>query len=249
MNTRKPRVSSTGPSGQGDHVSTAGAAPILDDEAGYRLVGPPSALGADEAALLPPSATADGTLRRMLVSALTLFGARGYHAVPVREIARGAGVRASSMYEHRASKEDLLLDLMIVGHEEHHRWLAEAVAAADATPPARVVAYMDAHVRFHATYRMLARVCNRELGALSPERLQPVMAVRQASVELLMDVLRDGQQAGVFAVPDIYLAAAALGAMGLRVAEWYTPAADISVDALAGTYSQFALRLVGCRET
>jgi len=247
MTTREPGMSRTESPGQGDDVSTAGAAPILDDEAGYRLVGPPTALGAEESALLPPSATADGTLRRMLVSALTLFGARGYHAVPVREIARGAGVRASSMYEHRASKEDLLFDLMITGHEEHHRWLVEAGEAAEPTPPARVRAYMDAHVRFHATYRMLARVCNRELGSLSPERLQPVMAVRQASVELLMDVLRDGQQQGVFAIPDLYLAAAALGAMGLRVAEWYTPEADISVDTLAHTYAQYALRMVGCR--
>jgi hypothetical protein len=91
-------------------------------------------------------------------------------------------------------------------------------------------------------------VCNRELGSLGPERLEQVMLVRQSSVELLMHVLRDGQEAGVFDIPDVFLAAAALGAMGLRVAEWYTPATGISVDTVARTYSGFALRLLGCRD-
>jgi AcrR family transcriptional regulator len=153
------------------------------------------------------------------------------------------------MYEHRASKEELLFDLMLVGHEEHHRWLEEAGRAAGADPAARVAAHMDAHVRFHATYPILARVCNRELGSLGPERLEQVMLVRQSSVELLMHVLRDGQKAGVFDIPDVFLAAAALGAMGLRVAEWYTPATGISVDTVARTYSGFALRLLGAGRT
>src|SRR5579859_2782779 len=115
---------------------------------------------------LPPRATADGTLRRMLLSALVLFAERGYHAVPVREIARGAGIRASSMYEHRASKEELLLDLMLIGHEEHRAWLRDALAGAGTEPRDQIVAVMRAHVCFHATYPLLARVCNRELGSL-----------------------------------------------------------------------------------
>src|SRR5579859_1625054 len=117
---------------------------------------------------LPPRATADGTLRRMLLSALVLFAERGYHAVPVREIARGAGVRASSMYEHRASKEELLLDLMLIGHAENREWLQSAWASAGDDHRARLGAVVRAHVRMHATYPLLARVCNRELASLSP---------------------------------------------------------------------------------
>src|SRR5579884_4312350 len=98
-------------------------------EAGVRrldLAGPAPLLAEDGVELLPPRCSAEGTLRRMLVAALTRFGERGYHAVPVRDIARGAGVRASSMYEYRASKEDLLFDLMRMGHEEHRDWLVAA---------------------------------------------------------------------------------------------------------------------------
>lgn len=203
---------------------------------------------ADEESLLPERATARGTLRRMLISALVRFAERGYHAVSVREIAGGAGVRASSMYEHRASKEELLLDLVLLGHEEHRSWLLGALAAAGDDPRDRIVALVRAHVRFHATYPMLARVCNRELGSLSPESLERVLEVRRASERLFMETVAAGVRAGVFDVPNVFLAGAALGALGIRVAEWYRPDAEVGVEEIADAYALFVLRMVGCGE-
>jgi AcrR family transcriptional regulator len=199
----------------------------------------------DPETLLPARATADGTLRRMLLSALVLFAQRGYHAVPVREIARGAGIRASSMYEHRASKEKLLLDLMLIGHEEHRAWLIEARQSAAGSPRGEIEAVMRAHVRFHATYPMLARVCNRELGSLSDESLAQVLEVRRSGERLFISIIEAGVDAAVFTVPDSYLATAAIGAMGIRVAEWYRPNAEVSIEAVADAYALFTLRLLG----
>jgi AcrR family transcriptional regulator len=195
--------------------------------------------------LLPARATADGTLRRMLLSALVLFAERGYHAVPVREIARGAGIRASSMYEHRASKEKLLLDLMLIGHEEHNAQLVAALHGADDDPRSQIDAVVRAHVRVHATYPMLTRVCNRELGSLNEDSLSTVLEVRRATERVLTTTIERGIEEGVFSVPDSYLATAALGAMGIRVAEWYRPNSDLSIDAVADAYAVFSLRLLG----
>ena len=216
---------------------------------GRRDVGAPApAPATDPETWLPPRATADGTLRRMLLSALVLFAERGYHAVPVREIARGAGVRASSMYEHRASKEELLLDLMLIGHAENHEWLRTAADDAGDDPRTRLTAVVRAHVRMHATYPMLARVCNRELSSLSAASLERVLVERRAAERIFLGTIQSGIDAGVFAVPDAYLATAAVGAMGIRVAEWYGPAAPYAVDEVAGAYATFALRLVGCAQ-
>ncbi|HUY64194.1 MAG TPA: TetR/AcrR family transcriptional regulator [Acidimicrobiales bacterium] len=211
-------------------LDLGGPAPLLDGEATY---------------LLPPRLTAEGTLRRMLEAALIRFGERGYHAVPVRDIARGAGVRASSMYEHRASKEELLVDLMMAGHEEHRDWLATARRESGDDPRDQMRAIVHAHVRFHATYPLLARVCNRELGSLSPARLDAVLRVRNAAVDLIRDAIERGVGQGVFRVPDVYLAAAAIGAIGIRVAEWYTPESGFGVEEVADSYALFALRLLG----
>ncbi len=201
----------------------------------------------DPEALLPPRAAVDGTSRRILISALVLFAERGYHGVPVREIARGAGVRASSMYEYRASKEQLLLDLVLLGHEEHADWLLRAIDGAGADPVTRMTDLVRAHVRMHATYPMLARVANRELAALRPDALERVLEVRRGSEELIEGTVRGGIDAGVFQVERPWLAVAAIGGMGIRVAEWYGPAAGFSVEEVAETYADYALRLLGSR--
>lgn len=225
---------------------TAVPSAALPQPAGRPDLGAPAPFNAaDHETLLPPRATADGTLRRMLLSALVLFAERGYHAVPVREIAAGAGIRASSMYEHRASKEMLLLDLMLIGHQEHRSWLVEAIASGDGDPRSEIEALVRAHVRIHATYPMLTRVCNRELGALSNESLAEVLAVRRAAEQLFTTTIETGVASGAFTVPDSYLATAAIGAMGIRVAEWYRPDADLSIDAVADAYALFTLRLLG----
>ena len=73
----------------------------------------------------------DGTRRRLWEAALTCFGERGYHGVSVREIAKMAGLQAGSVYSHVSSKEQLLADLMPLGHEEHRDMLRGAPRAGD----------------------------------------------------------------------------------------------------------------------
>jgi hypothetical protein len=40
------------------------------------------------------------------------------------------------------------------------------------------------------------------------------------------------------------LAVAAIAAMGLRVSEWFEPGGSRTVDEVAGTYAEFALKLL-----
>lgn len=200
---------------------------------------------ADWESLLPARVSADGTSRRILLSALVLFAERGYHAVPVREIAQGAGVRASSMYEYRAGKEDLLRELLVIGHEEHRHRLRAALAVAGDDPAERVRELVRAHVAFHATYPLLASLCNRDLGSLSAAGLEAVLTVRREAEGLIMQTIREGVEAGVFTAGDPWLAGAAIGGMGIRVAEWFGPAAGYELEDVADAYADFALKLLG----
>jgi len=49
---------------------------------------------------------------------------------------------------------------------------------------------------------------------------------------------------GVFEVDDPFLATAAIGAMGLRVAEWWGTYPDYTVEQVAETYAEFAVKLL-----
>ena len=199
---------------------------------------------AEEPQLLPPRATVDGTRRRLWEAALTCIGERGYHGVSVREIAKMAGLQAGSVYSHVSSKEQLLADLMLLGHEEHRDMLRDALLDTDSDPLDQIRALIHAHVVMHATYPLLARVCNREMGSLSPANRDRVGGVRQEAERLILQVVERGVRLGVFDAPEPWLAVAAIGGMGIRVAEWWNP--DLGYDAgdVAQNYATFAVRLL-----
>lgn len=199
---------------------------------------------APDGPLLPPRATADGTHRRVLEVALVQFGERGFHGVSIREIAAAAGIRASSVYAHIESKEQLLFQLMLVGHEEHHEALRLALLESGPEPVAQIEAVTGAHVRFHAAYPLLARVSNRELAALGAYSRDRVLAVRHHSEQLFVDVIERGARLGVFEIDHPWLGLAAIGGMGIRVAEWWDPGLGFDVESVAAEYARFAVRLL-----
>jgi AcrR family transcriptional regulator len=203
---------------------------------------PPQA--AEAGPLLPPRATANGTLRKLLEAALIGFAERGYHGVSTRDLAAATGVRPSSVYAHVRAKEDILLELTLIGHGEHNERLRKAVLAAGSDPRDQITAVVREHVAVHATYPLLTRVCNRELHALSPANAERVMAVRDDSTQLLVDVIARGVETGVFHCDDVWLAAAAIGAMGIRVAEWFEPGGPIAVEEVSETYAQLARKML-----
>ena len=199
------------------------------------------------APLLPPRARADGTQRRVQETALVLFAERGYHGVSMRDLATEVGMRASSLYVHVASKEELLVELILLGHEEHRDGMRQAVLDAGGESAAsQLAAATRAHVRMHATYPMLATVANNELRSLSPEAQRTVHAVRGDAEGMLRDIIDRGVRLGEFACPDTWLAMAAIGAMGIRVASWYRAGeSPYPVELVCDRYAEFALRIAG----
>ena len=194
--------------------------------------------------LLPPRAQLTGTARRLQEAALVLFGQRGYDAVSVRDIAAEIGVKASSLYAHVPSKQRILVDLVRLGHEEHRDALRAALLEAGSGPEEQLAALTRAHVLVHTAYPLLTRVCNRELGSVEEAYRTEILAVRVDSERLLFDVIERGQRLGTFGPVDAVLSVAAIGAMGIRVADWWQADLGVSAQELADTYADFALRIV-----
>jgi AcrR family transcriptional regulator len=200
-----------------------------------------------EEMLLPPGVTPPGSRGVILGAALRLFAERGYGGTSVRDIAKATGIQPATMYSHYPSKEHVLSELIKIGHEEHHRRLRVALQDAGTDPRLQLAALVRAHVRTHADYPMLTVAANSELHALSPKFAAPTLELRRQSEQLFADVIQRGVKSRVFKTPDAWLAMAAIAAMGLRVANWYTPAFDKSADDVAGIYAEFALRMLGAK--
>jgi AcrR family transcriptional regulator len=225
-------------------AALAPGATAVDDARLVRLTQQAGARASDIGALLPPRAQASGTLRRLHETALLQFAERGFHAVSVRDLTRSLGMQPSSLYAHLPSKQHLLGDLIRLGHEEHRDRLRLALLEAGNEPHEQLTALTRAHVRVHATYPRLTRLCNRELGSLLEEHKAVVLAIRLDANQLFLDVVERGQRLGAFAPVDPMLAVAAIGAMGIRVAEWWRPDVGVSVEEVEETYATFARKLV-----
>jgi Tetracyclin repressor-like, C-terminal domain len=73
--------------------------------------------------------------------------------------------------------------------------------------------------------------------------------VRRRSEALLAEVLAMGRQQGVFDIVHLEATAAAIGGMGIRVANWYPmPEAGLDPSQLADVYAALALRMAGATQ-
>jgi AcrR family transcriptional regulator len=197
------------------------------------------------AVALPEGVTPPGTRGRILLGALKLFAEFGFHGTSIRDIAAEVGINSATLYSHYPSKEQVLADLVLIGHEELHRYLQEALLSAGTDPADQLSALVRAQVRAHADYPLLALVANQELHALSPERAAPALALRQQATDLAARVLDSGVRSGAFTVDDPLLAGLAITAMGIRVASWFGPDQPYTRDQLADAFARYALRIVG----
>lgn len=76
----------------------------------------------------------ENTRAKLLRAALQAFSTRGFHGTSARDIAEGAGMSPASVYVHYPTKEDLLFQLSLAGHQDVQTVVAQA--AARSTEPA-----------------------------------------------------------------------------------------------------------------
>jgi AcrR family transcriptional regulator len=196
-------------------------------------------------AVLPESAGQDGTRRRILEIALRLFASEGFHGASIRDLARALEMQPSGLYAHFSSKEQVLAELVRIGHETHLERLRAALIAAGGDPADKLRALVRAHTLLHATYPHLAVVVNEEMFALPPELAAPAIALRAQGSALLLEAIEHGVAAGRFVAAHPMTVAAAIGAMGLRIPYWYRPGPELDPERLADLHADLALRMLG----
>ncbi|HVV38222.1 MAG TPA: TetR/AcrR family transcriptional regulator [Acidimicrobiales bacterium] len=197
----------------------------------------------ETATLLPPGIDLPPAKRRLYETAMELFGRDGYHAVSIRDIATALGQQPSAIYFHVTSKQELLFELALMGHRSHFETIRNALLDAGADPHDQLRSVVAAHVRGHLTYPSMARLTNREMRALPPDELKTVLDIRTQTEQIFIDVLDRGVRLGAFHCDDTFLAAKAIGAMGVRLPEWWTPDGPRTPEQIVTAYTEYALKL------
>lgn len=184
----------------------------------------------------------------MKSAAVRLFGAKGFAATGIREIARESGISVASLYHYMATKEDLLLSLMLDGMNS---LLGPAMnTISSGRDEAEVLCgLVDVHIEFHCNRAALARVTDAEIRALNGAARQSVLALRDSYEELWQEAIERGAAAGLFHVPQPRLTTFALLEMCTGVSHWYSPGGRYTVAAISDYYSALSLRMLGYRKS
>jgi AcrR family transcriptional regulator len=199
---------------------------------------------AQPTALLPPLPGFSPARRRVFEAAILLFGQRGFHAVSVRDIASHLGLKPMALYTHTKSKQNLLFEIVRIGFDTHRAALATALLEAGADPVDQIRALCAAHVRIHLEYAPLARVTNREVSHLESRFDEALTVMRAEAVRSFQEVVARGQRLGVFVDEDPRLLVQAVGGMGVRAPEWWTPESGIAAESVVASYTEFAIRIL-----
>jgi len=87
----------------------------------------------------------------------------------------------------------------------------------------------------------------REEKNLSKAALDEINELRKRFDRVLSDLLQQGVAAGEFDVPDVRLAALAIGGMISWAYTWHRPSGRLTLDEMGGKMGHLALRMVGAR--
>lgn len=204
----------------------------------------------DEAfATAPDLAHLTPAARRVLATSAALFYRRGAAGTSVRDITSACGLTPGALYNHFASKDDVLYALVDHGHTSLERRIATALEDVGAAAAARTSAWVRAYVMGHLVHPELAQVVRREYLHLSPDRYLQTVRRRRALRSELSELLRTGAGADAFDLIGGADAATRVAVMVLdmcsRTSEWYDPRRNVSPARLADHYVTAALRLAG----
>lgn len=181
---------------------------------------------------------------RVLTAARDLFYARGYTSTTLDDVAAALGVTKPFIYTYFRGKAELLAALCTPTIALSLDAIANA-AAGPGTPTERLRRAMVDFAKVVLSRQANIAIFFREEKNLAPEALAEITALRKRFDHSLSALLAEGVAAGAFTVPDVSLAALALGGMVSWAYTWHRPEGRLALDALCERFAELALRLVG----
>jgi len=180
---------------------------------------------------------------RIRQAAMRLFAHEGFAAVSMRRIAADVGVQAGALYLYTPDKQGLLFDLM----QSHMQELLAAWRQLPVDPDP--VAQLEQFARFHILYHLdrpdAVFVAYMELRNLTADNFGVIENMRRTYEDELEAILRRGQAAQVFQVPDTKLATLAVIAMLTGVNTWYRQGGRLDRESVAEIYCDMVRKAVG----
>lgn len=181
---------------------------------------------------------------RILEEAVKLFYERGFSGTTLDDIASELGVTKPFIYTHFRSKVELLEAICRPTIEMSLQAISEATSAAG-TPTQRLYAGVVSFTRVVLQRQPNIAVYFREEKNLSKGGLEEINALRKQFDRVLSQLLEQGVAAGEFTVPDVHVAALAIGGMVSWAYTWHRQDGRLTVADMCRMMAALALQMVG----
>ena len=179
-------------------------------------------------------------------AALTLFAERGYHGTALSQIAAALGIRTPSLYNHMKAKQDLLRDIVSETTEQVWADYERSVGGVQDVVE-RLRRATRVYALRHATHRREALIVNRDVASLDEPARSRVLELRRRHADAIRDLIDEGVREGRFTESEPTLAAFGILEMCVSIARWFREDGSLSAEAVAETYSRYALQIAGLR--
>jgi AcrR family transcriptional regulator len=189
----------------------------------------------------------DTAAQRISDAAVDCLFARGFAGTTLRRIAAAADVPVARIYEHHASKQALLAEIIGAADDALMAQTIAAIADAPDTPAARLDAVVWAQSDFHARHPRVSRVAQTEVGSLAAEDHERIVGRRRRREHLLVAILAEGAEQGCFAISDATAVSRALISMCAAI-PFVHDVSDVGVPRrIARVYCDLAARMTARR--
>jgi len=190
------------------------------------------------------------TMEAIRKAGLKLIYEHGFEAMSLRQLAAEVGIQVGSLYNHISTKEDLLYDLIRAHMDELFLQFDAAMAAVDGLgAEGRLRAFVAFHVTYHIVRKREVFIGASELRSLEPNHYEEIVSLRRRYERRLIDILEQGEAAGLFRCGDTRVAAYGILSMLTGVCTWFRPHGRLTKEQVITIYSDQVLGgLMGPRE-
>jgi AcrR family transcriptional regulator len=195
----------------------------------------------------------EATRLRIRTEACRLFHDQGFRATTMREITNAAGLTPAGFYNHYASKDEVLLAIIVDAFTKLDEAVNAAIAEGGEDATARLTTLVRTMTVWHCKNIQQAQVAGREAQELEDSMLVTVRNHRRRLRSLAEDIVTSGVASGEFVLPDApidatarVLATAVLDLVR-DISGWYLNRKVLTPAQLADLLVELVLRMVGAQ--
>jgi AcrR family transcriptional regulator len=175
------------------------------------------------------------TFEAIRKAGLKLIYRHGYEAMTLRQLAAEIGLVQGSLYNHIATKQELLFKL-ISDHMQHLLMSVDHALSGITDPSARLIAFTEFHVTYHIDRKQEVFISYSELRSLEPDNFEAIVVMRRAYEQKLVDILNAGIEKRVFSITDAQTTAFGILSMLSGICTWFNPKGRLSKDEVCAIF-------------